>query len=1086
MKFLKGAAPVATTASAAAGFLRASCCTTDGSWRSEFSPPPPGPGIREIPDDPLASRRWRYIGLGGVHARSTLLSCIILVALIPPVAAADVPPRAPAASLTLPATPPKRGFSVERTLNNLGFDQPVAIVAPPGETSRLFIVEKPGRIRVIANLANPVATTFLDITSRVGTSSGEQGLLALSFHPDYAANRFFYVWHTLSTTSPAGSGRHDRLARYTVSPENPNIADAASETPLITQRDEAANHNGGELLFGPDGYLYVSLGDEGGGNDQFANGQRIDRDFFSAVLRLDVDRRPGSLEPNPHPAMHAGTYSIPPDNPFIGFTAFSGRAFSASAVRTEIWATGLRNPWRMSLDPSNGRIWIGDVGQGAREEVDVLARGGNYGWPHREGFLTGPGGPAPAGTGFVDPVHDYPRSQGQSITGGIVHRGGVLSQLYGAYLFADYASGRIWLLRENASAPPIVEHIATAPGIVSFAAHPATGDILLADIGGGAILRLVYDNSSTGPDLPAMLSATGAFADLQTLTPATGLVPYEPNVSFWFDHAEKRRWFALPDTTSVFGFSNEGNWTLPSGTVWVKHFDLEMTRGDSASARRIETRFLIKTNEGIYGLTYRWNDAQTDATLVPDQGAEQEFIILEQGVARTQTWRFPSRGECLQCHTSQGGYALSFNARQLNRTLAYPSGSANQLRALEQAGYFSGPISPPEALPALAAADDLTAELQHRARSYLDVNCSMCHQPGGPALGGWDARIRTPLSIADIVDGALVDQAGDAANRVLAPGDPARSSLLQRIQGIHAPRMPPIATRERDLAGEALLEAWIMELALPSLRPRLVNLSGRAHVGTGQDILIPSFVIEGTEPKTVLVRAIGPGLRDFGVADPLSAPVLTVFSGPDAVATNAGWHTAVNAGAIREAAPLLGAFPLSETAADSALLIDLPPGAYTAQTAGAATATGEALVEVYDAQPHSISNRLVNTALRARIGAGDVLITGLVVREGGPAGILARAIGPGLAEFGVTERIARPFLRMLRNGDEVASNVVWRTSANASSTQRAAQSVGAFALGADSDDAALLLNLAPGVYTLHTGADDGRAGIVLVEVYEVR
>ena len=384
---------------------------------------------------------------------------------------------------------------------------------------------------------------------------------------------------------------------------------------------------------------------------------------------------------------------------------------------------------------------------------------------------------------FVSPIWDYPNpAQGQSVTGGIVYRGGRYPDLLGHYLFADFVSGRIWALRpdgDNSVAAANVRQLATDGGISGFGVDPSTGDILLCDLTENAIKRLVATDPTGGAGLPSLLSATGAFIDVFNLTPAPGVVAYEPNVSFWSDHATKRRWFALPDATSTFGFANDGPWTLPTGAVWVKHFDLETRRGDPSSARRVETRFLVKTATSVYGLTYRWNDAQTDATLVPDEGAEQTFNVVENGVARTQTWRFPSRAECLTCHTAAAGHALSFNTRQLNRGFAFPGGTSNIITALAQAGYLNTSNPPaPETLPALAPANDTSATLEQRARSYLDVNCAQCHQPGGTALGSWDARASTPLSLSNLVNGALVDDGGDARNRVVVPGDPAHSRIL--------------------------------------------------------------------------------------------------------------------------------------------------------------------------------------------------------------------------------------------------------------------------------------------------------------------
>ena len=375
----------------------------------------------------------------------------------------------------------------------LNFDQPVAIVAPPGETNRLFIIEKPGRIMVIPDLAHPTRSVFLNLKDRVGSDDVEQGVLALAFHPDFSHNRQFYVWYTSCLWIKGKLVREDRLSRFMVSANNPNVADHDSEQQLISQSDEAPNHNGGELIFGPDGYLYLSLGDEGGANDEYQNSQRIDRDFFSGILRIDVDLRPGNLPPNPHPAVHAGTYAVPSDNPFVGATHFNGKPLDSAHVRSEFWAVGLRNPWRMSFDPANGWLWCGDVGQDKHEEVDIIKRGGNYGWNYREGNFPFRRS-IPDGLKFDDPVWDYDHSTGICITGGLVSHGAHYPELEGKYLFADYAFGRIWALRPDGDKPVStdkVQLIAKGDTIVAFARDPSNGDVLLANFGEGKILRLV-------------------------------------------------------------------------------------------------------------------------------------------------------------------------------------------------------------------------------------------------------------------------------------------------------------------------------------------------------------------------------------------------------------------------------------------------------------------------------------------------------------------------------------------------------------------------------------------------------------------
>ena len=719
-------------------------------------------------------------------------------------------------TLTLPQTPQTFGYSTEDAFSGLTFDQPLAIVTPPGETDRVFVVEKTGRIQVVSNLGGtPVKQVFLDLSAKVLTSS-EEGLLGLAFHPNFANNHYFYVFYSTTATTSAGTGAHERVARFTALSGSPTNAQLlATEAPLISQFDEADNHNGGDLHFGPDGYLYVSLGDEGGGNDQFNNSQRIDKDFFSGLLRIDVDQRAGNLTPNAHPSVHAGTYKIPADNPFVGATSFNGLPVTPANVRTEFWAVGLRNPWRFSFDTPTGRLLLGDVGQSAREEIDLITKGGNYGWNYREGTIAGPKSNPPAGAVFIDPIWDADRNTASAITGGLVYRGTRLAQLYGRYVFGDYGASRLFFMTFPASGPVQVETSISVNTPVGFGADPRNGDILIASIGSGRVLRLIYNTTATGTPLPATLTATGAFSNLATLTPAAGVVAYDPNVTFWSDYAKKRRWFSVPALANKITFAAEGNWTFPAGTVWVKHFELELTRGDPSTARRLETRFLVKTSGGVYGVTYKWNTAQTEATLVAEAGETEAITINDNGTSRTQTWRYPSRSECLQCHTTVGGQALSFNTAQLNQTINYGGTSANQLAALAAAGYFTTASVPaPSTLPALAAADDTSVSLEQRVRSYLAANCVQCHQPGGAALGNWDARYSTPTANAGLLNGALIDSWGDPANRVITPLDPAHSVMLARISVRGAGQMPPLASNELDTANIALLTAWINSIGV--------------------------------------------------------------------------------------------------------------------------------------------------------------------------------------------------------------------------------------------------------------------------------
>jgi glucose/arabinose dehydrogenase len=754
--------------------------------------------------------------MGGLKVL-TLVVCALAGCLEVAGQPATISTRVANTTLQMPATIQSSAtYSVAQAFPGLSFSHPIGIVSAPGETTRLFILEQDGRIDLIPNLASPTKTVFLDITSRVLYDGSEKGLLSVAFHPNFAANRYFYVWYCPRTGE-------NRLSRFEADPANPSVALPDSELILLNQQDEAPNHNGGTLLFGPDGYLYLSIGDEGH-NAWLNNYQRIDRDFFSCILRIDVDKRPGSLAPNPHPANTInGTinYAVPPDNPFVGATSFNGLSIDPSKVRTEFWAAGLRNPWRMAFDSSTGLLYCGDVGQSDREEVDIIVKGGNYGWPYREGYLVYNGfGNPPSGFNPVPPITDYAhgsgQNQGNSITGGFVYRGTKYPDLDGAYIFSDYVSGNIWTLRyqEGQTSIPFTR-IAGLQYISSFGLNPYNGDILLCNHGANRIERLVRSPGGESPGLPTTLSGTGAFSDLATLTPNPGISEYNINVPFWSDNAIKRRWFSIPNTSLTIGYQPANNWSFPAGTVWIKHFDLEMTKGDPSSARRIETRFLVKNQSGIYGVTYRW-DSANNATLVSESGLDEAFVINDGGVNRSQVWRYPSRSECLICHNPTAGFALGFHSPQMNRDAIYQGATENQIVALSRAGYLNSTVTDVANVPKLAAAQDTNFPLEHRARSYLAANCVYCHQPGGTAQGLWDARITTPLQNAGIIDGALVDYMGDSNNRVVKPGVLANSVMYSRVANFGQKHMPPLATSVLDAQDIALLRDWILSLQPPT------------------------------------------------------------------------------------------------------------------------------------------------------------------------------------------------------------------------------------------------------------------------------
>ena len=394
--------------------------------------------------------------------------------------------------------------------------------------------------------------------------------------------------------------------------------------------------------------------------------------------------------------------------------------------------------------------------------------------------------------------------------------------LYGAYLYADYGSGEVWALRNNGTNVTQNSVIFTdaAAKFSAFGVDPSNGDALYAAPRGKATIPRSIVSSTTPPPMarpcPLTLAATGVFTNLTSLAVRPGIVPYDVNVPFWSDNAIKSRWISVPNTSLTVGFNRENNWSFPTGTVWIKHFELELTNGVPASRKRLETRLLVKNTNGVYGVTYLWGNSTTNATLVPEAGTNETFVIdTGGGILRTQVWHYPSRVECLQCHTFSGGYALGFNTAQLNKDFDYNGVITNQIAALSLAGYFNTNVTGLHTLRALAHPSDVSVSLEYRARSYLAANCVQCHQPGGPARANWDARLTTITANAGLVKGSLLNDNGNTNNRVLAPGSIPNSMLLSRISNPGAGRMPPLASNELDTNAISLFSNWITN-ALPS------------------------------------------------------------------------------------------------------------------------------------------------------------------------------------------------------------------------------------------------------------------------------
>jgi glucose/arabinose dehydrogenase len=367
--------------------------------------------------------------------------------------------------LALVASPAASQIVLDDAFPNLTFVRPVDIQPARDGTDRLFVVEQPGVISVMDN--NPGVTakkTFLDIQAQVEDAGDEQGLLGLAFHPEFPDSPYFYVDYT------AANPNRSVISRWTVSDTDPDSADVTSEFVILEVADPYANHNAGQLAFGPDDLLYIGMGDGGGGGDPDENAQDLTK-LLGKMLRVDVDTRTGMLH-----------YGIPPDNPYVG---------NPLGYREEIYASGFRNPWRYSFDPVTGWLWVGDVGQGNWEEIDIVEKGLNYGWDNMEGAHCYEPLVGCITAGMTLPIYEYDHSLGRrAITGGYVYRGVLNLGLMGRYIYADYASGTIYALEYDGVNPPANAPILDTTKFISTFGLDENYELYLASLFEGKIFRV--------------------------------------------------------------------------------------------------------------------------------------------------------------------------------------------------------------------------------------------------------------------------------------------------------------------------------------------------------------------------------------------------------------------------------------------------------------------------------------------------------------------------------------------------------------------------------------------------------------------
>ncbi|MFT3765441.1 MAG: PQQ-dependent sugar dehydrogenase [Minicystis sp.] len=668
----------------------------------------------------------------------------------------------------------------EPAFPGLSLSAPMGITQIPGDPSRFFVFQRNGTL-VSFPAANPSQKkTVLTIPQTVQTA-GEGGFLGFAFHPKALTNGQAF----LSFTTDGGAiGMRSLVARMTSTDGGNSFGDYKV---ILGPFDQPyTNHDGGDAHFGNDGFLYLSFGDGGSGGDPLGHGQNKDT-FFSKILRIDVD--------------HGDPYAIPDGNPFK-----NGGGEPAT------FAYGFRNPFRFSIDRATGDVWVGDVGQNAWEEIDAkVVAGGNYGWNTREGTHCYSPMSGCATAGFIDPIYDYDHNVGKSITGGVVYRGKAIPNFVGTYLFADFVSQGVWSLAvDPGTGKPVVTQINTAGPNGSWVGfgEDNDGEVYLVDIN-GPIYKLVAQDMTPPPsNFPDKLSKTGCVDPSDATKPASGLIPYQPNSPLWSDGASKQRWLALPDGTQIT-VQPDGDFDIPIGSVLVKSFRV--------ANKLVETRLLVRHDDGGWaGYTYEWDDDGKDATLLPSSKAKP--------VGNGQSWYYPSRAECLACHTGAAGRTLGLELGQLNADFVYTATNriSNQLATFDHIGLFDAPLpATVDKLPAYPAPGSQEGTVETRAKAYLHANCSFCHRPNSSGGGPMDLRFATALGDAKACDVEPSNgNQGVAGAKIIAPGDPAKSLLSVRPKTIGAGRMPPIASQVVDTKGTGEIDAWISSLsACPAPTP---------------------------------------------------------------------------------------------------------------------------------------------------------------------------------------------------------------------------------------------------------------------------
>ena len=730
---------------------------------------------------------------------------------------------------------PPLPYTAQPAFTNVELDRPTNITWLP--SAKKWIANHAGN-QIVTFGNDPeaaVATQLLDLGDLPGR--GAKTGYAVKFHHDLENQ----PWCFLTYTSQRKTADGHCLAKIKVLDPTIPTFDPSSVVELINWKSDG--HVGSSMEFGPDGMLYLSVGD--GQPPYPPDGDGVGQDLSdvrASILRIDVDQSSADLP-----------YRIPPDNPFL----------NVKDARGEIWAYGFRNPWKIALIPGTNELLVADVGWEMREMIHRVRRGQNHGWSIMEGSQQVKPEEQPI-IPITPPLFEHSHLDSRSITGGYIWESDRIPELKGAYIYGDWMTGKVWGLKFEGDRVTWQKELVDTPyRVICFMLDP-TGEVFIVDYD-GAILQLQPNEMNGEPTtFPKKLSETGIFADTPSLRPADGVVEYQINSHHWADGTHSRQWIGLPDSTQLKLFQQSdwktgesaGRFVFPHDSVAVKTVSYFANAQDKTSERHLETQLLHKNGDEWRAYNYIWNDDQTDALLQEDKAIDRSLIIkdlLEPDGFRKQIWRHSSRSECLLCHVWSAGTVQGFWPPQLNRL----EEKTNQLDRLAAMGLFAESI--PRQQP-LVSPNDSHATLEDRGRSYLAMNCSTCHRKlgGGTATFTFDPTI--PLDQSEYIN-ALPSQGtfGIPDARVIAPGDPSRSVILYRTLKSGRGHMPQFGSNLIDTQGVQLLHDWITSMkpadGLTPVANTVSHLSQRKTMSTAE---IESM-LDSVDKAMLLALACGNG-----------------------------------------------------------------------------------------------------------------------------------------------------------------------------------------------------------------------------------